>query len=211
MDTPAVGHLGAQDWPVSSELANTENAASPSAPEMRPLTLLQRRCIAYYLGQASGNQSLAYLMAKCHPDPLPDDWSANASVRATAAGIFAMPNVRAELARRLSDDVMDKPRLLARIADAARGIPAECWSQAADGSLLLDWDKVRSLGLGHLVIGVDAQGRPKLADPQAAWALLSRYYGMTGPDVAIAIRVDPSRLSDDELAVAIRTGQLPGT
>jgi hypothetical protein len=185
--------------------------AEPGGPQdeadpLATLTALEARAVWAYMGEARGNASHALAIAR--GEPLAPGERANESLRSSAHALFTRSNVAAAVASLLRTEGMSRVELLHRVADHARGVPADCWVPTSDGTPGLDLARLKEHGLAHLVVGFDAQGRAKLADPLRAAELLARLAGYLSPDVSVGVRIDVSGMTTDQLRAMVRTGCL---
>jgi hypothetical protein len=105
------------------------------------------------------------------------------------------PKVRAEIDRLLKERTLQANEVLSRLADQARGIPADCFN--VHGKLIgVDFEKLKEYGLLHLVkkVSYDRDGRPvvEFYDAQAALVHLGKHHGLFA-----------ERLEDDRPPVTI--------
>lgn len=81
------------------------------------------------------------------------------------------PQIREEINARLEERALQAEEVLSRLADQARGIPADCFD-IHGGLIAVNFDRLRERGLMHLIkkLSYDSDGRPRveLYDAQAA-------------------------------------------
>jgi len=89
--------------------------------------------------------------------------------------------IREEIDRRLNERTMKADEVLYRLNQHAQGLPPECFDTSY-GQIVIDFDKVKELGLTHLVKSVkyNAQGRAQteLYDSQSALVQIGKHYAL---------------------------------
>lgn len=94
---------------------------------------------------------------------------------------LSKPYIRAEIDRRLKSRTMKADEVLFRLGQQAEGLPPEVFETAYAG-LMVDFDKVKELGLTHLIkkITYNAKGyaQVELYDAQSALIQLGKHYAL---------------------------------
>ncbi len=89
--------------------------------------------------------------------------------------------IREEIDRRLKELTMQADEVLYRLNQHAQGLPPECFDTSY-GSMVVDYDKVKELGLSHLIkkITYNAKGhaQPEIYDAQTALIQLGKHYAL---------------------------------
>jgi phage terminase small subunit len=87
------------------------------------------------------------------------------------------PEISEQIRELLNDKAMKAEEVSSRLADQARGIPADCFTVYGP-TIAIDFDKLAEYGLLHLIkkLSYDADGRPRVEfyDAQSALVQLGR-------------------------------------
>ena len=137
----------------------------------------------------------------------------------TGRRLLREPEVKEAISAKTRRAAVEADQILARLAEQAfadGSLLAECYVDesvargASDGSpvsqqpgrKILDWQKVRALGLGHLIrkITPTKYGEAvEIYDAQRALELLGRYLSLWSDRIQVEASVDLSQLSDEQL------------
>lgn len=129
--------------------------------------------------------------------------------RKQASYLLTVPEVRAEIERRLEEAAMGANEVLAKLTDQARLDLGPYVTQ--DGKrLALDWDKLKEAGLTHLVKSITPTSygmRIEFHDAQMALIQLGRMYGLF-KDRQVK-ELDPETVSAMQQFAAVVTKYVP--
>jgi hypothetical protein len=166
------------------------------------LTGKQANFVRFYLGRAKFNGTLAAKLAHYKAPTV------------SASQLLTIPNVKAHIDARIAKLNMESGELLARLNDEASADYtqlARCYIQQGERRIL-DWRKVRRLGLGHLIKKVTPTkwgDSVELYDSQRAKELIGKSRGLWIERHQHSV-LGPLEHYDDEQLARIARGEEPG-
>lgn len=129
------------------------------------------------------------------------------SARRIGQFLMAEPDVRAEIERRLADRQVDADRILDLLSQAAVFDPSpmqqSCYGVDDFGRRIVNWPRIRRMGIGHLVKQVDHVGKEgheiiRWHSQMEAALAIAKILGMTRDRVEVSL-TDVRTASDEEL------------
>lgn len=132
--------------------------------------------------------------------------SSREAARRSASEILTIPDILAEIDRRVAEETMSANEVLMRIADEARGDMGEFWSIQADGEPVLDLISAQERGKLHLIkkikvktttrtiADIDVTAKEvdfELYDAQAAKRMIGQHHKLFGCDGPKGTADDP--------------------
>jgi hypothetical protein len=122
--------------------------------------------------------------------------------RRQASYLLTIPDIQAEIERRIDEKTMTADEVLLRLADQARADIGPFVSKNDDGELRLDWEKLKEAGLTHLVkslIPTRYGTKIELHDAQAALVHLARSHALFKDRIDVTSDDQPIRVIGADL------------